>query len=86
MGIEGTFPPLAKNPVVVGDPTKVIHILKYGLNGKIAVNGHSYNGMMPAWAQQLSDADIASTITFIRSAWGNKASPVTEAQVKAVTK
>ncbi|MEO9171309.1 MAG: cytochrome c, partial [Candidatus Baltobacteraceae bacterium] len=62
-GIEGTFPPLAGNPVVLGDATKVIHIVKYGLTGKIAVKGHDYNGMMPDWGKQLSDADIASTIT-----------------------
>lgn len=83
-GVPGTFPPLAGNAVVVGDSTTVIHILKYGLNGKIAVKGTSYNGMMPAWGQQLSSTDIASAITYIRSAWGNKASAVTAAQVKAV--
>ncbi|MDP9024643.1 MAG: cytochrome c [Candidatus Eremiobacteraeota bacterium] len=85
-GIEGTFPPLAGNPVVTGDSSKVIHILKYGLNGKIEVKGQKYNGMMPAWGTQLSNADIASAITYIRSAWGNKAPAVTEAQVKAVAK
>jgi mono/diheme cytochrome c family protein len=84
-GIEGTFPPLALNPVVNGDPTKVIHIVKYGLTGSINVEGHSYNGMMPAWSQQLSNADIAAAITFVRSSWGNKGSPVTESQVSAVS-
>lgn len=83
-GVPGTFPPLAGNAVVVGDATKVIHIVKYGLNGKLSVKGQAYNGMMPAWGQQLSNADIASVVTFVRSAWGNKASAVTEAQVKAV--
>lgn len=84
-GLAGTFPPLAGNPVVVGDATKVIHIVKYGLSGKIAVAGTDYNGMMPAWGQQLSNADIASVITYIRSAWTNKASAVTEAQVAGVS-
>lgn len=84
MGVEGTFPPLAGNPVVGGPATKVIHIVKYGLNGKLEVKGHSYNGMMPPWGQQLSDADIAAVITYVRSAWGNKAGPVTTAQVTAV--
>lgn len=85
-GVEGTFPPLAGNPVVTGDPTKVIGIVKNGLSGKIEVAGHTYNGMMPAWGQQLSDADIAAVITYVRSSWGNKASAVTVAQVKAVPK
>lgn len=85
-GVEGTFPPLAGNPVVTGDPKKVIGIVKNGLNGKIEVKGHSYNGMMPAWGQQLSDGDIAAVVTYVRSSWGNKAGAVNADQVKAVTK
>jgi mono/diheme cytochrome c family protein len=85
-GIAGTFPPLAGNPVVTGDPKMVIHIVKFGLNGKISVAGHDYNGMMPPWGQQLKNTDIASVITYIRSAWGNKASAVTPADVAAVSK
>jgi mono/diheme cytochrome c family protein len=85
-GVADTFPPLAGNPAVTGDATKVIGFVKNGLNGKIEVKGHTYNGMMPAWGQQLSDGDIAAVVTYIRSSWGNKASAVTADQVKAVTK
>ncbi len=80
-GLTGTFPPLAKNAVVTGDPSKVIHILLNGLNGPIKVNGASYNNAMPPWKGTLSNAEIAAVITYIRSSWGNKASAVTEAQV-----
>ena len=80
-GLTGTFPPLAKNDVVTGDPNKVIHILLNGLNGPIKVNGTSYNNAMPPWKGTLSNAEIAAVITYIRSSWGNKASAVTEAQV-----
>ncbi len=83
-GQPGAFPPLAKKSVVTGDAAKVIHIVKYGLTGKIQVNGQSYNGQMPPWKGQLSDADIASVITYVRSSWGNSAGPVTTAQVTAV--
>jgi mono/diheme cytochrome c family protein len=82
-GQPGVFPPLAGNPVVVGDAGKVIHILNNGLNGAIQVNGATYNGQMPAWKGNLTPAQIADVITYIRSAWGNKAGPVTEAQVAA---
>jgi mono/diheme cytochrome c family protein len=82
-GSPGAFPPLAANPVVVGDAGKVIHIVKGGLTGKIMVAGHSYNGTMPAWGSSLSNGDIAAVITFVRSSWGNKAAAVTEAQVAA---
>lgn len=85
-GVPGTFPPLAANPAVTGDATAVIHIVKYGLTGKIAAAGKSYDGMMPAWSPQLPDADIASVLTYVRSAWGNKAGPITAAKVTAVSK
>jgi mono/diheme cytochrome c family protein len=83
-GQTGVFPPLAGNTVVTGDPTKVIGIVKNGLSGKITVNGVTYNGQMPAWKSQLSNNDIAAVITYVRSAWGNKGSAVTSAQVAAV--
>jgi mono/diheme cytochrome c family protein len=84
-GVEGTFPPLAGNPVVTGDPKQVIHIVKYGLNGSIQVSGHTFNGMMPAWGQQLSNADVAAVITYIRSSWGNSAPAVSESDVAGVS-
>lgn len=85
-GLAGSFPPLAGNPVVSGDPQKVIHIVKYGLSGKIMVGPDAYNGMMPPWGTQLSDDQIADVITYIRSSWGNGASPVSAAEVAAVKK
>ncbi|MGB8518527.1 MAG: cytochrome c [Candidatus Tumulicola sp.] len=85
-GLAGSFPPLAGNPVVSGDAQKVIHIVKYGLSGKIMVGPDAYNGMMPPWGTQLSDDQIAGVITYIRSSWGNGASPVSAAEVAAVKK
>lgn len=85
-GSPGAFPPLAGNPVVTGDPAKVIHIVKFGLSGAVTVNGKTFNGMMPAWGTQLSNADIAAALTYVRSSWGNKASAITEAQVAGVSK
>ena len=81
-GVPGTFPPLANNPVVTGDPNKVIGIVLGGLNAPITVNGQSYHGMMPSWKGTLSNKDVADVITYIRGSLGNnKASAVTEAQV-----
>lgn len=80
-GQPNVFPPLAGNATVTGDPAKVIHIVKNGLSGKISVNGGTYNGQMPAWKGTLTDAQIASVITYIRSSWGNKAGAVTASQV-----
>ena len=85
-GLKGAFPPLVGNPTVTGYDIHLIHIVKYGLSGKITVGGVAYNGMMPAWSQSLSNADIASVLTYIRSAWGNKARPISESRVAAVNK
>ncbi|MGB6517413.1 MAG: cytochrome c, partial [Candidatus Cybelea sp.] len=83
-GLPGTFPPLADNPVVTGDPDKVIGIVLGGLHGAITVGGQNYNGQMPAWKGTLTNKQIADVITFIRGSLGsNKASTVTEAQVAA---
>ncbi|MBV8280816.1 MAG: cytochrome b N-terminal domain-containing protein [Candidatus Eremiobacteraeota bacterium] len=82
-GLPGAFPPLAGNPVVTGDPNKVIDIVDNGLHGVVKVNGQSYNGVMPSWKSSLKPADISAVITYIRSSWGNSAPAVTEAQVKA---
>lgn len=83
-GLAGSFPPLAANPVVNGDPLKVAHIIKYGLKGAITVNGKPFNGIMPDWKGSLNDGQIASVETYIRSSWGNHAAAVTTAQVSSV--
>jgi cbb3-type cytochrome c oxidase subunit III len=83
-GMPGAFPPLVNNPVVAGDPNKVVGIVTGGLHGQISVAGMSYNGQMPAWKGQLSTKDIADVITYIRGGLGsNHASAVTEAQVSS---
>ena len=83
-GTPSVAPPLAGNDVVVGDPAKVITIVKNGLTGQITVKGQNWNGQMPPWKDTLSNKQISDVITYIRSSWGNKASPVTEKQVSAV--
>ncbi|HET6277119.1 MAG TPA: cytochrome c [Candidatus Cybelea sp.] len=85
-GVPGSFPPLAANATVTGDPKRVIRIVKYGLTGKVIAVGKSYDGMMPAWSPQLPDTDIASVLTYVRSSWGNKGTPIAAADVTAVSK
>ena len=85
-GLPGAIPPLAGNPYVMGAPNKVIGTVLNGLTGEISVNGAKFNGVMPAWKTKLSPAEVAAVISYIRSSWDNKASPVSEAQVKALSK
>ncbi|MBV9027743.1 MAG: cytochrome c [Candidatus Eremiobacteraeota bacterium] len=83
-GLRGAFPPLAGNPTVTGNPTAVIVIVKNGLEGRVVVNGVAYSGIMPHWGGVLSDDQIASVVTYIRSSWHNSAPGVSLAQVRAV--
>jgi len=72
-GMPPTFPALAGSKVVNGPEQAQIDIV---LNGKP-------NTAMQAFGKQLSDTDIAAVITFTRQSWGNKASDVQPAEVKA---
>jgi mono/diheme cytochrome c family protein len=83
-GVPGAFPPLAGNPAVTGNPVGVIAIVKDGISGKILVDGTAYSGIMPPWGGLISDDDIAAVVTYIRSSWHNRASPVSLANVRAV--
>lgn len=85
-GAAGAFPPLAGSEIVTGDSARVIHIVKYGLNGPIEVGGKTYNGQMPAWSPQITDANIASVVSYVRSSWGNHASAVSQVQVSAIAR
>jgi cytochrome c oxidase subunit 2 len=71
-GVPGAFPALDGSKVVTGPPQDQIHIV---LNGKPGT-------AMPPW-KQLSDADIASVITYTRNSWGNKSGDVMPAAIKA---
>ena len=82
-GMPGTFPPLAGSEIATGSPEIPVRIVLHGLQGPLTVRGQRFNGTMPAWGQ-FSDADIATTLTYVRSQWGNSASAVTPAPVTAV--
>ncbi|MCW3110767.1 MAG: cytochrome [Segetibacter sp.] len=82
-GVPRLNPPLIKTTYVLGDRTKLIQIVLKGLDEPIQVEGEDYTNAMPAQAQ-LSDQQVADVLTYVRNSFGNKASAVTIAQVKAV--
>ena len=84
-GQPNVFPPLVGNTEVTAkDPTPIIAIVLHGLATPKAIMGKQYAGGMPPWKGTLSNAEIAAVLTYVRSAWGNKGTPVTEKQVAAV--
>ncbi len=83
-GMAGAWPPLAGSEWLVNNPEVPIRIVLNGMHGAITVKGESYNNVMQAWRDQLSDDKIAAVLTYARSSWGNNASAVTTEQVAAV--
>jgi cytochrome c6 len=73
-GIKGAFPALAGSPLVQGDPAIVTSTV---LNGRAG---------MPAFKDDLSDAELSAILTYVRTSWGNKGKPVTAADVAKVRK
>lgn len=85
-GLAGVFPPLVNNPVVVAnDPARHIATVLHGAQG-LTIDGVTYPAAMPAFADQLTDAQIAAIIDHERSSWGNQAPTVTAKDVAAVRK
>ncbi len=82
-GLPGVFPPLAGSNWVNGRDTTVIQIVLHGIQGSLTVNGVTYNGAMPTFGAQLSDAEIAAVLSHVRSHWGNTAGAVGAQQVTA---
>ena len=63
-GIPQAFPALDGNALVQGEPRALVGVL---LNGR---------GGMPAFRNELDDAQIAAVLTYVRGAWGNRAGPM----------
>jgi cytochrome c6 len=59
-GVKGAFPALAGSPFVQGDAKIVTTTV---LNGRAG---------MPAFKDDLTDADLSAILTYVRSSWGNK--------------
>lgn len=86
-GLAGQFPPLAGSDWVnTTGPNRMIRIVLNGLQGPIIVNGAEFNNVMLPWRDQLTDADIAAVITYVRGnkEWGNHSLPVLPEQVKKI--
>ncbi|HXB29583.1 MAG TPA: cytochrome c [Puia sp.] len=85
-GVPGMTPPLQKSPYVQGPPVKLIGIVLNGLNDGVEIEGETYTNPMPPFSTVLKDQEIADVLTYIRSHFGNKAGPITVAQVSRIRK
>lgn len=78
-GLAGAFPPLAGSAIVNdADPAQMISIVLGGYDARAEY------GVMPAQAEQLTDAQIAAVVSYVRSNFGNEATAVTEDEVRTL--
>lgn len=78
------YPPLANNQSI--EMTSAVNPIRMVLNGGYPP-GTKKNPMpygMPPFAQSLSDLEVASVVTYIRTAWGNRGAPVTSHEANAL--
>jgi mono/diheme cytochrome c family protein len=85
-GLAKVFPPLKGSASIqASDPGSLIQVVLGG--AQMAAPKTKPTGLaMPGFRVKLSDQDIADVVTYIRSAWGNRASPVDAATVAEVRK
>ena len=82
-GVPNFHPPLAGASYVTGDKKRLIQVVLKGFAQKVPIDGEYYSDNMAAF-NTLKDQEIADLLTYIRSDFGNKATAVTVAEVKAV--
>jgi len=80
-GVATVFPPLAKSDYLNANPNRAIKTVLHGLSGEVTVNGKKYNNVMTS--QNLTDEEIANTLTYVYDSWGNNKTKITPAMVKA---
>jgi len=86
-GVPGQYPPLAGSEFTTGGSKRMAMLVLKGLQGPVKVKGQQYGtAVMQPWDKTLTDKQLADVITYERSDWGNKASPVTPEQIAALRK
>ena len=83
-GIEGEGPPLESTSWVTGRHDRLIRIVLHGLRGTIQIRGVRYDREMPGFGQVLSDSEVASLVSFVRTRFGSASEPITPASVRQV--
>jgi thiosulfate dehydrogenase len=82
-GIDGIFPSLVQNPTISSaDPATLVHIALTG-SKTAQTAAHPRVWTMPAFAR-LSDQEVADILSFLRSSWGNHATPVAASDVAKI--
>jgi len=81
-GVPGMQPALSNNAVVRGDTNRLIDVILQGPAAVLPADREKFSNVMPPFSV-LSDADIASVITYLRRNFAPGTPAVTPAQVAA---
>lgn len=73
-GIPGLYPSLNGSVIVTADAK---------LFARLVLDGGFANNAMPAFRDVLSNQQAAEILSYIRTSWDNKASPITPAEIAA---
>lgn len=82
-GVPNLNPPLIKTTWVLGNKTTLIQQVLKGSNGKVEIEGETFNNVMPPMAH-LTDQQVADVLSYVRNSFGNKASAISTTEVKLV--
>jgi mono/diheme cytochrome c family protein len=85
-GQAGIFPALKGSAIVQQpDPATAIHLVLSGSRAA-STDANPNRFAMPPFGGKLSDDEVAALLTYVRSAWGNRAGAVSGSDVRSVRK
>jgi mono/diheme cytochrome c family protein len=82
-GIPGVNPSIVKTKSVLGTAEPLIQMILKGMVAGTEIDGVKYNNAMPP-APDMTDAQIADVLTYVRNSFGNRTKMITETEVKSV--
>jgi mono/diheme cytochrome c family protein len=80
-GLQKLIPPLEGADYLKTHREQLACLIKYGLKGKIIVNGQEYNQLMPA-NEGLSDRNLTQLLTYINHKWAGEQTRWRDEEVK----
>ncbi|UWX55982.1 c-type cytochrome [Maribacter litopenaei] len=83
---QAGYPTLVNQQWVTGDEERLIKLALHGLYGPMDVMGNHYEGQVPMMPFKglLNDEEVAAVLTYVRNAFGNKASVIKPESVKKI--
>ncbi|MBZ4192608.1 c-type cytochrome [Niabella beijingensis] len=79
-GVPNLNPPLVGTSNILGKKSRLVKIVKNGLQEHVEIDGEYYSNNMPPF-KMLTDQQIADVLTYIRKSFGNNAAAVLKSEV-----